>query len=336
MSGSPQVRECRGVIHYSESQIYMAYLDFSTTSERPRWLAEQTEAIVSDHWVVSTNHQFPSQTVAVSSPEDPQFVSTASIHRIQSDPTLLFQQRIVDFATQDFAKPRLNANGQLVVRHSSGQALKEPGALVSPRVRMFDVIFSGDSEMRPTSNRLLKLHADGQIQELGFFDVRYGLTTAGKTVIRSIASEARGEEQNAIPEIYDFWIREIDCPAWNTTPPRISISSNSITVRQHGVDGQQLPDTHELPAEVEGLFRRIETREFKQLLDDQKKTLDSMDAFVRAEVVPAEPTPAFETAPQEAHTFPSASVVATVLGTIIMVLTGLWIVLWKRTYSRRP
>lgn len=332
---SPRARERYGVIFYSESLIYIAYLEFPDSPDRPRWLAQQTEAIISDRWVISTNHLFPPQTVTISEEKSPQFRTDESACRILSDVTLLFQQRIVDFAIQDFAKPHINANGQLVVRCSSGQAVSNAGSPAAPGNRVFEVVFSGEPDIRPASNKMLKLSANGETQELGFVDVRYGQTSAGNTVVRRIVSEARRDTSDEIPEVYDIRIREIECPGWNTTPPRISRTSELLAVRQHDAGGRLLPDTDRLPADVEEMFHQIQRSEFKQQIVNQKKTLESMDAFVRAEVVSPEPAPAVDAASQQAITFPLANVVTTVLGAVVIVLVGIWTVLWKRAYSRR-
>lgn len=339
LTGTPQVRECRGVIYYSESQIYTAYLNFSTTSETPpgqTQLTMQTEAIVEDDLVVWVNNLLLPTTIRVSRSSSMDFVSDRFHHSRLSDVTRLFQQRIINFATQDFARPRLISSGQLVVRSQMGEAIKTPGSSEPSNNRFFDVIFSNDSEMRPIDNRILKLQSNGETLQLGFVDVRYGKLSNGKTVIRRIISESREDEPDSVPEIHDIQIREIECPDWNTTPAHFCIPATSFSVFEADMNGRFQPLLQELPGDADQMFRRIEENDWEKYIAAQRKTLDSMDAFVRAEVVSSETALEPQTAPQVAsQAFPNTSVVAALLGFIIAVLVVIWIVLWKRAYSRR-
>lgn len=335
VNGRQRVRERSGVIFYSESATYLACLESTTSPETSRWLSQQTEAMIENNRIVSTNHLFPSPLVVECFADEQEFPATMSAHRLLADVTLLFQQRIMDFAVQGTRKARINSQGQLVLTIRPDQSLRKSAADTSPGTRVFEMVFSSGSEMLPIENRSLKLLPGGETVQLGFVDVRYGTTFSGAGIIRRIISEARRESTAEIPEVFDLRIRELACPAWNSTPPCIGLAPGPVTVKHPGAAAQVYSGPDDLPPDLQKVFRRFEPSRWTSYLATQKQQLESIPEFVRAENV--KPWTAFT-----AETQPSANPSSRFIRVAAMLFVAcagcfgiLWIILWKRAYSRR-
>lgn len=309
-------RETQGVIFYSPSKIYIAYLDYAENSDLQRRLSAHTEAVISDRWVISTNHLYPTPELSLTERPDSQHLRSASPLQKMTDITLQFEENVARFITHRSANPVIDAQGNMRVRYTHGP-------------RIFEVVFAGDSDPLPVSMRQLKELPPGKVQQLGFLNIDYGLTLTGKAIIRRITTELRHNDPNEIPETNDFRIREIRRPTWCAWPIGIGVASDETVVKQYDVQSRPMPPGTPFPSDVDELMCRQGLIPLQQHLSAQRKGLESIGEFVRAENLPI-------TAPVAPPVRSHWGIIAATLGCGILAIVVVWIVLWKRANAVAP
>lgn len=331
-----QKQEAHGIIYYSDSLTYMAYLRFFDSASGETSQIEHVEGVITDRWVIARDHKRNPEALEYAESSSPQFSQIVYSLRFYSDITLLFERYVVDIATHEFARPSLDPDGRLVVTHDRARYMRDPNPQHLRNQPVLEVIFEGEADIRPLGTRLLMPQDNGQLQRCGFVDVRYTRTGEGKAILQQITSDVRREAELPSHEVLQIQCRETARPSWSSWPPRISL--RQATVAAGGLESlvPGHPDESEFASEISLLVRVPDDNQLSEFLIQQTTSLETTDEYVAAVAV----NPPEGTADARSHhNRPAESSpglpVPLMLALILLCIVSCWVVLWRRTYSGR-
>lgn len=335
--GAPHIRERHAVAYYSESLMYINSQEFQTSPAKSLAPESHIELISTDDWTIIIDHQ-PVERNAVpmriAEGRTRKSLQLTNSVRAGSDITWRFDTGVQRTTTHEYAEPRLDENGRLVVRLARSSYVSDSDIERMRRYPILELTFGGVSGVQPLFLRALMTDESGHMSETSRLDIRYTQNSDGEPILQSMRSETSYSDKPQ--EMWDFRIRETTRPEWCDWPPQISIAAGPVQVQRHSDDGDAPQLMSDLPEETELLVRRCDVAELTARLQKQQSALRAVRKFVMAvPLSPPEPDATVAVARISAADVRTSNTVPLILGFLAVFVPACWLVLWFRWRSAK-
>lgn len=334
---APHIRERRAIAYYSESLMYINSQEFQTSPAKSLAPEGHIELISTDDWTIIIDHQPVERNavpIRIAEGRTRKALQLTNSVRAGSDITWRFDAGIQRTTTHEFAEPRLDEKGRLVIRLARSSYVNDSDIERMRRYPILELTFGGVSGVQPLFLRALMTDDSGNTSETSRLDIRYTQNSDGEPILQSMRSETSYSDKPQ--EMWDFRIREMSRPEWCDWPPRISIAAGSVQVQQHSDYGNAPQQVIDLPEETALLVRCCDDVELTARLQKQRSALQTVREYVMAvPLSPPEPDATVAVARISAADVRTSNTVPLILGCLAVFVPACWLVLWFRWRSAK-